>query len=563
MSPIGGAALFSFFINLAMLASPLYMMQVYDRVLQSRSNATLIMLTVVTVGILLAMAVLEWARSMVMIRMGTRIDKTLRGRLFDAIFERQLRQARASRTQPLTDLLTVRQFLGGPGMYALFDVPWAPLMMIVLYFMHPLMFAITAVGGVILLILAISNEVLTRRRLALASGDSAAGLQFAETSLRNAEVIEAMGMIAGVRRRWLEWADRVLFMQSQASGSSAAVTSSIKFVRIVLQTALLGAGAYLTVQGQMTAGMMIAASIIGSKALAPIEQAVGAWGAFIAARLSYRRLDELLRAVPPRDVPMELPPPQGRLTLEAVTAVPPGASVPTIRGVSLEINPGEVVGIVGPSAAGKTTLMRLMAGVWPAHMGKVRLDGADVRMLDRVRVGPYVGYLPQDIELFDGTVAENIARFGHVDASAVTTAAMMAGVHDMILRLPKGYDTPLGDGGSQVSGGQKQRIALARALYGDPVLFLFDEPNSNLDEEGEAALIAAIRQLKAAERTVVLIAHRAVLLNHVDKIMVMRDGQVTAFGPRLEIMQKMMRPNIAPAPMQAPAAAFAEQRAEG
>jgi PrtD family type I secretion system ABC transporter len=433
----------------------------------------------------------------------------------------------------------------GAGLFVFFDIPWAPVFLIFLYFVHPLLGMITLIGGAIMLAMAIASELLTRRKLERASVDSIAGTYFAETSLRNAEALEAMGMLRAIRARWLQRHDRVLALQAQASDWAGLLSGLSKFLRNTLQTALLGGGAYLAIKGEISPGMMIASSIIGGKALAPIDLAVGGWGGVVSARLAYRRLEDLFRTVPPRRSGMDLPPPTGQISLENAFAVPPGAQLPTLRGVSFTIEAGEAIGIIGPSAAGKSTIARLMVGVWPAISGKVRMDGADIATIPRDRIGPYIGYLPQDIELFDGTIAENIARFGEIDAVAVVQAARRAGVHDMILRFPAGYDTPIGEAGGQLSGGQKQRMGLARALYGDPALLIFDEPNSNLDDEGEATLIDAIRQLKAAGKTVVIIAHKPSVLINVDKIMVVRDGQIAVFGPRAEVLAQFTRPVVA------------------
>jgi ATP-binding cassette, subfamily C, bacterial EexD len=548
--PLVWVAVFSFAINMLLLTSPLYMMQVYDRVLLSRSEATLLMLTLIVVGLLVLMAAIDWARSGVMIRIAARFEGTMRARVFDAVHERQLRMPRGLRTQPLADLAQVRQFIGGPGLYSAFDLPWTPLMTLVMFLIHPLLGWIVLIGGTVLLVIAIANEIGTRQRLEAAGREATAGLSFAETSLRNVEATEAMGMLGMVRRRWSVRAERALAVQAGASDRAAVLTALSKLVRLLIQTALLGAGALLTIEGHITPGLIIAASILGSKAVAPIEQLVGTWSGFVAARLAWGRLDDLLTALPPRPDPMPLPAPKGRITLEGVSAVPPGGNTPTLRGVSLAIQAGEHVGVVGPSAAGKTTLARLIAGVWLPAAGRVRIDGADLQHWSRDLLGPHVGYLPQDIELFDGTVAENIARFGSVDAVAVVAAARQAGVHEMILQLPQGYDTPLGPAGDQLSGGQRQRIALARALYADPVLLVLDEPNSNLDETGEASLIEAMRQAKAAGRTVIVIAHRASVLTQMDTLIVLRDGAVAMHGPRAEVMPKLLR--AASGPSQAP-----------
>ncbi|ACI97801.1 type I secretion system permease/ATPase [Rhodospirillum centenum] len=539
------AGVFSFFINMLMLVSPLYMLQVYDRVLGSRSEATLLMLTIVIIGLLGVMGALELLRSRVLVRISNRIDTRLAERLFEIVYERALRMPQASRSQPLSDLLTLRQFLTGQGLFAFFDAPWAPLYMLVVFLLHPLLGIIAVCGAVILVALAVATEMLTRKPLAQANQEQMLGGQFAETNLRNAEVLEAMGMLPGIRRRWYDRHRKMLTLQAVASDRAGAISSITKFVRISLQSLILGAGAWLAIRHEITPGVMIAASIIVGRALAPVEQAIGTWKLLLQARSSYERLTEMFQKVPPRPQPMPLPAPTGALAVEGLVAVPPGSTVPALRGISFQVEAGEAVGIIGPSAAGKSTLVRMLVGVWPAYAGKIRLDGADIGQWDRTQLGPHIGYLPQDVELFSGTIAENIARFGEVDADKVVTAARMAGVHDLIVRLPQGYDTQIGEGGSVLSGGQRQRVALARALYGDPVLVILDEPNSNLDDEGEAALVRAMAQLRDRGATVLIVAHRPSVLGGVDKILVLRDGAVQMFGPRADVMARFARPATA------------------
>lgn len=544
-SSILATALFSLCINILLLVSPIYMLQVYDRVLRSRSESTLAALTLITVGLLLVMAVLELVRSRILVRVAAYVDSVLSEHMFAAIYERQLRMPNEQRTQPLNDLATLRQFVAGNGLSTFFDLPWTPIFLTFLYFVHPLLGVIALVGAALIFTLTLFSEILTRRRLERASSEQVAGLAFTEASLRNVEVLWAMGMLPAIRRRWLDRHTQAVAFHSQAGDVSGTLVAIGKFVRVVLQTAMLGGGALLAIEGQISPGMMIAASIIGGKALAPVEMVVANWSGLVNARLAYRRLEALLEAVPLRPAGMDLPPPQGRVSFENVVAVPPGSTTPTIRGVTFEIEVGEAVGIVGPSAAGKSTLARLITGVWAPYVGKVRIDGVDVQTWPREQLGPHIGYLPQDIELFEGTAAENIARFGEVDGVQVVEAARRAGIHDMILRLPAGYDTPIGEAGTGLSGGQRQRLALARALYGNPVLYVFDEPNSNLDEEGEACLVEAICQLRQARRTVVVIAHRPSILAHVDKVMVIKEGAVAMFGTRTDVLSRVTRPVVA------------------
>jgi len=541
------AGVFSFFINLLMLVSPLYMLQVYDRVLGSRSESTLLMLTILMVGLLAVYGALEYLRSRMLVRISNRIDTAVTPRLFQAVYQRALRLPQASRTQPMTDMLSVRQFLTGTGLFAFFDAPWTPLFVAILFLFHPLLGWIAVGGALVLFALALATEALTRKPLSAANAEQMQAQHFAETNLRNVEVLEAMGMLPGIRERWTRRHQAMLALQAHASDRAGALTSATKFVRLSLQSLMLGAGAWLVIYHEVTPGVMIAASIMLGRALAPVEQAIGTWKLLLSARSAYARLTELFAKLPPESQPMPLPAPTGALAVEGLVTVPPGGQVPTLRGVSFALNAGESVGIVGPSAAGKSTLVRAIVGVWPAYAGKVRLDGADIAQYDRTRLGPHVGYLPQDVELFSGTVAENIARFGTVEADKVVEAATRAGVHDMILRLPQGYDTQIGEGGSVLSAGQRQRVALARALYGNPSLVVLDEPNSNLDDEGEAALVNAMEHLRGQGCTVLIVAHRPSVLMGVDKILVLREGQVQAFGGRTEVMSRFARPMAAPA----------------
>ncbi len=541
------AGVFSFFINLLMLASPLYMLQVYDRVLGARSESTLLMLTLVLVAMLGVHAGLEYLRSKILVRVSNRIDTALSPRLFDAVYERSLRLPNSSRTQPLQDMLTVRQFLTGQGLFAFFDAPWTPLFIGVIFLFHPLLGWIAVAGTILLFSLAVATEALTRKPLQEANLEQMRASQYAEANLRNAEVAEAMGMLPGIRARWLERHGRMLALQGVASDRAGAVSAITKFARLAVQNIMLGAGAYLAIRHEITPGYMIAGTIVLGRALAPVEQAIGTWKLLVGARSAYHRLDEMFTKLPPRPSPMPLPAPKGDLAVEGLVAVPPGGTAPTLRGVTFAVAAGECVGIIGPSAAGKSTLVRNIVGVWPAYAGKIRLDGADLDQWDRTRLGPHIGYLPQDVELFGGTVAENIARFGAVDADKVVEAATLAGVHEMVLRLPQGYDTQIGEGGSVLSAGQRQRVALARALYGNPALVVLDEPNSNLDDEGENALVRAMAGLRERGATVLIVAHRPSVLVGVDHILVLRDGQVAAFGPRNEVMSRYTRPHAAPA----------------
>lgn len=536
------AILFSSAINLLLLVPPLYMMQVYDRVLSSRSEATLVALTVITLGAFVAMGLLEVIRSRILVRISARIDGLLSPLIFDAVFRNHVRTMGGSRTQPLNDVATVRQFVAGPGLFAFFDLPWAPIFLLLLFLMHPLLGLLSLGGGVILVILALAGEWTSRKRLAEATRNSVAAANFAETSLRNGDALTAMGMLEAVKERWIRRHTEALRLQSGASDWAGILTNATKVVRIALQSLMIGAGALLAIEGIISPGLMIAASIIGAKTLAPVEGLIGNWGQVIVAQQAWRRLRALLNTEAAEPERMALPAPKGQLNVSGVVAAPPGATAAVLKGVSFDLEPGEALGILGASGSGKSTLARVITGVWPAASGTVRIDGAELAQWSRDALGPHIGYLPQDVDLFDGTVAENIARLGPVDSEAVVEAAQRAGIHELILSLPQGYDTPIGESGNRLSGGQRQRVGIARALYGTPALCIFDEPNSNLDEAGEGHLIQALLHLRETKRTAIIIAHKPSILSHVDKIMILQGGQVVFLGPRTEAFARFARP---------------------
>ena len=470
----------------------------------------------------------------------------LNARVFTALFKSAVRGPGGGTGQAIRDLDSVRDFLTGQGLFAFFDAPWMPLYLGAIFLIDPLLGWVATAGGVILFSLAVLTEIATRDTLGEASTANMRAGHFVEVSLRNVEAIEAMGMVPAMLKRWQGRRAKMLQLQSLASDRAGVITALSKFTRVVLQIAILGFGAYLVIHDHITAGLMIAASIMMGRALAPVEIAVGSWKHFLTARSAYDRLNNLLKAVPAQREFMHLPPPRGVLQVEQAIVVPPGSTVPALRGVGFNVAAGDIVGIIGPSAAGKSTLARLLVGVWPPYSGKVRIDGADIMTWDRERLGPYIGYLPQDVELFEGTIAENIARFGEVNAEQVILAAQRAGVHELVLKLPAGYDTQIGPGGQTLSGGQRQRIGLARALHGDPAIIVLDEPNSNLDNDGEAALARTVADLKARKRTTLVITHRPSLLASVDYIMVMREGLIEKFGPRDEILGQYLRPAAVP-----------------
>jgi ATP-binding cassette subfamily C exporter for protease/lipase len=538
---------FSFFINLLMLTPSIYMLQIYDRALGSNNVTTLLMLTLITLALFALMALLEWIRTMVLVRVGARLDLDVNGRVFDATFERNLRQAGQNPAQALNDLASMRQTLTGAGLIALTDAPWMPIYLIVIFMLHVQLGIFALVGVLLLVILAVINERVSAAPLGEAQKLAMAANVQANNHLRNAEVIEAMGMLPAIRARWFKLHQKFLVQQALASDRAGVLNAVTRFARISMQSLALGFGALLAIEGEMTAGMMIAGSILVGRALAPVETLIGNWKPLVSARAAYGRLTELLQVYPARVAGMPLPRPLGAVLVENAATAAPGSRALILKNVNFSLKAGEVVAVVGPSASGKSTLARLLVGVWPPLAGSVRLDGAEIFKWNKDELGPYLGYLPQDIELFDGTVAENIARFGEIDSDKVLAAAQAAGVHELILLLPKGYDTPLGDSGSALSGGQKQRIGLARALYGDPALIVLDEPNSNLDDQGELALAETIRRLKAKQRTVVLITHRLTTLAVADSILVLHEGTVKAHGPREQVLAAMRSGNPATA----------------
>jgi len=534
---------FSAIINLLMLVPSLYMLQVYDRVLSSRNETTLWMLTVMMLGAYLFISALEFVRSFVLIRLGAQLDMKLNKRIYTAAFEQNLKRAGGNAGQALQDLANIRQFLTGSGVFAFLDAPWFPIYLLVIFLFNTYLGLFALVGTILLVALAYANEVVSRKPLSQASGMHVAASNLATNNLRNAEVIEAMGMLPNLISRWFKLHSRFIQLQAEASEKASIVGAVTKFARISMQSLILGFGALLALKGTITPGMMIVASILMGRALSPVEQLINVWKSWSSTRSAYQRLVELLSTNPPRITGMALPKPLGRVGLQSVTAVPPGATEAAIKNLSFTLAPGDVLGVIGPSGAGKSTLARLLVGVWPAAVGHVRLDGADVYQWSKDELGPHIGYLPQDIELFGGTISENIARFGEVDAEKVVLAAKRAGVHDMILHMPMGYNTPLGDGGAGLSGGQKQRIGLARAMYDDPSLIVLDEPNSNLDDVGEKALLAAIADLHQRGKTIVMITHRTSAISVTNKLLLLTDGMAQVFGPSAEVLAELDKIN--------------------
>jgi PrtD family type I secretion system ABC transporter len=534
--------IFTLCINLLMLSAPIYMLQVFDRVLSSRSTDTLVLLTLI-VGVALAtLAILEVARNQVMIRISDWLENRLGSTILAGSVEAALQHGGAPSAQGLRDLSTFKTFLTGPGMFPILDAPWTPIFLGVIFMLHPVLGWMSLAGAVALFSLALVNEMVTRELVAKAGALSIRAFQDAEAVVRNADVVDSMGMRSNLIGRWQRKNGEMLTLQAQASKRGGGITAVSKFLRFVLQIGIMGGGAWLVIQNEMTAGAMIAGSILMGRALAPVEQAIGSWRSAIAARGAYERVKQQLALTADDEAQMSLPVPSGRLTVEGVTYFHQGATEPVLRNVAVRLEPGEALGLIGPSAAGKTTLARLLVGNIAPRAGAVRLDGVDIAQWDGEDLGKHLGYLPQDVELFAGTVRENIARMGEGKAEDVVAVAKLAGVHDMILRLSAGYETDIGDSGAALSGGERQRVGLARALYGAPKFVVLDEPNASLDNVGEEALVQAIATLKQRGITQVIIAHRPSILRHVDKILVMRDGAVQMFGPREEVLKKLIGP---------------------
>ncbi len=531
---------FSFFINMLMLTAPIYMLQIYDRVLGSRSPMTLLMLTIVAGGLLVASGILDAIRSRLLVRLGVMFDSEISAHVFTAYLRSRFFRDTSDQPAPVRDVETVRAFLSSPGLTLFFDAPWIPFFIILVFYMHPLLGVVSVGGALILILLPAIGELLTRRANARVRNNTKRANQVIETSLRNVEAIEAMGFRNNLLQGWLKAHFDALRDQMAAGDTTGLMTALSKSFRQILQTLLLASGAYLAIQEIITPGVMIAASIIVGRALAPVESAIGSWRMMSAARVAYRRLEALLNENP-MPMSMPLPRPEGRLVVESVVATVPRSPHPILRGVSFEIDPGDVLGIVGRTASGKTTLARLLVGIWEPSIGNVRLDGSDIYHWDHDDLGQYIGYLPESVELINGTVAENIARFADPDPEKVIRAAQVTEVHEMIQRLPEGYDTMIGEGGSRLSGGQRQRIALARAVYGDPSLVVLDEPNSNTDFAGDQSLLSTIESLKSMGTTVVIVSHRPTIIACVDKLLILNGGRVEKFGPRGEVV-----PSIAP-----------------
>jgi ATP-binding cassette, subfamily C, type I secretion system permease/ATPase len=528
------AAGFSLAINLLYLASPLYMLQIYDRVVTSGSQTTLVMLTIVLLAAFLALAGLDLMRAWVLTRASVRLDRLLSSRIVAASVEAS--SPNSSKSQAIRDFDTFRQVITGSGIHALFDLPWSPIYIAIIFLLHPWLGFFALGSSLLLIAMAVINEYLVRSPLKQANDLATANYNFTEMSLRNSEVVRAMGMVDGLIRRWGRDRNLALRRQAEASDRAALMSGTIRFLRLTMQSLILGLGAYLVIERQTTAGSMFAASLLLGRGLQPVEQIVGLWRSLILARAALARVRKLVDGDAQNERSFNLPKPTGKISVEQLSFAIPGAQKVLLRDVSFRLEAGEALGIVGPSGAGKSTLARHLAGIMQPSRGTVRLDGADMSHWGRDALGDHVGYLPQDIELFSDTVAANIGRFKTNVDQEVIEAARLAGVHEMIIRLPQGYETQIGEGGAVLSGGYRQRIALARAVFGTPNLIILDEPSSNLDADGDRALNDCAIELKRRGSTVIIVSHRPSTLANVDKILLLRDGAVEAFGMRNEIV---------------------------
>lgn len=535
---------FSFFSNLLMFVGPIYMLQIYDRVLSSRNETTLVALTVIAVGLLLAYGLLEYTRTRLLVRAGLQFDEVLANPVFHRVVKQSVLAPGGGAHVALSDIDKVREFMTGQGILAFFDAPWVPLFLALCFSFHPWLGMVATAGALVIFCLALANEFSTRGVLAEAGRAGQGASHFASTTLQNAEVIRAMGMEKPLANRWLNQHDEMLDQQARASGRGGAVVASSKFVRMSLQVAILGTGAYLAMMQEISPGIMIAASIVMGRALAPVEQAVQQWKGFVGARQSHKRLKQLFASIQEDPERIQLPDPTGQVVVEGLYAMAPGTRDTILKNVSFAVPAGEVLAVIGPSGSGKSTLVRHLVGASVPAGGAVRLDGTEMQHWDVDQLGRHIGYLPQDVKLFGGKVGENIARFqDEVNDQEIIAASKLSGAHEMIQTLSEGYDSPVGEGGNKLSGGQKQRVGLARAVFREPALVVLDEPNSNLDNHGEQALVACIKELKAKGKTVVLVTHKTNLLALSDKTLMLVNGMVEKFGNTKEMFQPKAQPD--------------------
>lgn len=552
MPSIKRAVFFSFFTNLLILAPTWYMLEVYDRVVNSQNHKTLLMLTIMVVFLYALMEMLEWVRSRVMFAASMQFDRALNDRVFNAIFQAKLRQIPGGTAQAFSDLKTIQDTLASPALMAIMDMPFAFLTLIIVFAINTTMGWFSVAGAILLGIIALLNQRRVQPPLTEANRHAISAQNYASGVIRNAQVIEAMGMLSRVHAKWIVRQNKFLKLQGVASDQAGLNSSLSKLVQTLQGSLLLGLGCWLTLRGELDMGgsMMIVGSTLGGRVLAPLITFVANWRVIANSRDAINRLDNFLKAFPEPRESMPLPPPLGNLSVEGAVAAPPNSQLAILKGITFRLPAGQSLAVVGPSASGKTTLARLITGIWPAANGKVRLDGADIFQWKKSELGPHVGYLPQDVELFDGTLAENIARFGEVDMEKVHAAANVVGLDALINSLNDGYATQVGEEGSFLSGGQRQRVALARAIYGMPKFVVLDEPNSSLDEAGDVALLNALQYIKAQGTTLIVITHRPNILSVIDHMMVLTEGQIKAFGPRDEVLASL-NPNKTAEPVEA------------
>ncbi len=539
---------FSVIVNVLVLAPSAYMMEVYDRVVNSRSHMTLLMLTLMVVGVYALLEALEWVRRQVMHDAGIEFDKGLRARVFSAIYSARLLNLPVGGAQALKDLKNIREFLPSPALLAVVDAPLALLVLVLIFLMAPGLGWFAVAGALMQFAIGVVNERRIKQPLLAANRSAIDAQGYADGVIRNAQVIESMGMLGDIHKRWMGRQREFLLQQAIASDHAGTNSALSKLVQSLLGSLLLGMGCWLTLKGELHGSGMIVASILGGRVLAPLVQIIGSWRQVESTLESYTRLDAMLKEFPLPDISMPLPAPTGFLSVEGVVAGAPRSPIQILKGISFRVAPGGSLAIVGPSASGKTTLARLLVGIWPSMQGKVRLDGNDVYQWNKEELGQYVGYLPQTVELFEGTIAENVARFGEPDADKVQDACRLVGLDGFIEQLPKGYDTQVGDDGSFLSGGERQRVALARALYGMPKFVVLDEPNASLDEAGDAALLNAVKKLRAQGTTVIVMTHRLNILGAIEHMLVLVDGQVQRFGTCQEVLAALQSPQQAVAP---------------
>lgn len=531
-------AFFSSVINILMITPSIYMLQVYDRALPSGNTATLFMLTLLVIVMFTIMALMDYVRGLIIIRLGNQFDNALSPALYAAACESNLVKRSLNAGQAINDLTTLRQFVTGPALFAIFDSIWFPVYISLIFLFNTWLGLFSLAGAFILLGLALTNEKMTRRLLNAAGSHALFSHHLANSTLQNAEILLALGMTDHVKARWWQAHQQFLSFQSTASERAALMSAITKTVRMALQSLMLGLGCWLAIVGDISPGMMIAGSILLGRALAPVEQLIGVARGYQSARQAWNRVSHLTREYPPVEQSICLPAAQGILTVENLTVCAPGkAQQAILHNINLEVKPGEVLGIVGASASGKSCLARVLCGIWPASDGDVRLDGAEIYHWQKQHAGPGIGYLPQEVSLFTGTIAENITRFGEIDSAQLIATAKLAGVHEMVLRMPEGYNTLIGEQGSTLSGGQKQRIGLARALYNNPALVILDEPNASLDEQGELALQQVIRQLSQRKKSVVIISHRPGILPLTSHLLVLEGGKQKLYGPTSQLLQ--------------------------